>query len=378
VEKSPLPKLYHKDSKGNLRTWQVSVQTYNSKNRLSKIITESGIKGKKSSKWEKEIHPKNVGRKNETSSEEQAWLEARSLYKQKMDKKYSTSILAAGEVKYNVMLAHDYSKHKKKLDNQFPVYIQPKLDGVRALAMWDSNRKKVILKSRGNQLWNLPHISDPLEEWLPYNVILDGEVYKHGLNFQEISRLVKKERPETSYLSLFVYDMIDEFDPNKTYADRKIRVDELLDTDRDGLCLCPTHICINHNEIVRMTGHFVELGYEGSIVRSPEGIYKLGYRSYDLLKFKHFQDEEYKIIGHKSAKTFYQGDPFEYVIWVCEIPGGRTFDVVPKGTFEQRKEWLDNASSYYGQQLKVKFFRKSEDNVPIFPVGLGIRLKEEA
>ena len=44
---------------------------------------------------------------------------------------------------------------------------------------------------------------------------------------------------------------------------------------------------------------------------------------------------------------------------------------------EERQETYKNADKYIGEHLKVKFFELTDDNIPRFPVGLGIRLTED-
>jgi len=51
--------------------------------------------------------------------------------------------------------------------------------------------------------------------------------------------------------------------------------------------------------------------------------------------------------------------------------------VVPQGTMEERKAMYDEAEDHIGELLKVKFFELTDDGIPRFPVGLGIRLTED-
>lgn len=69
--------------------------------------------------------PKNLGKKNETTAEEQAELEVLALYKKKKDKGYREDIDEVDDTPFEVMLAKDYNDY----DISFPIYTQPKLDG---------------------------------------------------------------------------------------------------------------------------------------------------------------------------------------------------------------------------------------------------------
>ncbi|MCF1193552.1 hypothetical protein LRR18_18355, partial [Mangrovimonas sp. AS39] len=94
--------------------------------------------------------------------------EARSLWQKKLDRKYSETPEDAQVESYGPMLAKDFNPKKVK----YPAYVQPKMDGVRALASWDGDR--VILMSRGNKEWTVPkHINKALEAILPKDSMFD-------------------------------------------------------------------------------------------------------------------------------------------------------------------------------------------------------------
>jgi DNA ligase-1 len=64
-------------------------------------------------------------------------------------------------------------------------------------------------------------------------------------------------------------------------------------------------------------------------------------------------------------------------VWICETEKGDDFKVVPQGTMEERQEAYQNAAVYIGDMLKVKYFELTDDGIPRFPVGLGIRLSKD-
>jgi DNA ligase-1 len=104
-----------------------------------------------------------------------------------------------------------------------------------------------------------------------------------------------------------------------------------------------------------------------------DGEYRFGYRSNKLLKVKNFCDEEYEIVGFTTGVGRFNG----CIIWICVTEGGDEFKVVPQGTMEERKATYKDAKNHIGELLKVKFFELTDDNIPRFPVGLGIRLTED-
>ena len=181
------------------------------------------------------------------------------------------------------MLAYPVSK--KEIDYSKPVFVQPKLDGVRCLIQANQVNHfsrpieyEVKAYSRTGKEWkNIDHI---LEELIPFfqkypNVILDGELYNHDLrdDFEKIISLVRKTKPtdqdrqEASELTQFhCYDIIDE----------TMEFDQRLNFIRNQV---PITYCIKDVETQLITSersakncHDANLiaGYEGSIVRTND------------------------------------------------------------------------------------------------------------
>jgi len=114
--------LYKKDSKNKIREWAIQVTD-------STIIINHGLlDGKKVEKIKQIKTGKNIGKKNETTPEEQAVLEATSTWQKQKDKGYFETIEEAKtEQVYLPMLAHMFTKRKHNI--VYPAYVQPKLDG---------------------------------------------------------------------------------------------------------------------------------------------------------------------------------------------------------------------------------------------------------
>jgi ATP-dependent DNA ligase len=119
----------------------------------------------------------------------------------------------------------------------------------------------------------------------------------------------------------------------------------------------------------RLHDKYVREGYEGLILRNKDGLYKIGQRSSDLLKYKEFLDEEFRIVGH----TIGDGVEAGCVIWTCVTKEGHQFSVRPRGTHEERIEAVKTAAKQIGKKLTVRFQEWTEDKKPRFPVGLAIR-----
>jgi len=372
-----LETLYHQGKTGAIVQWDIWTEG-------ADIVREYGQMGGKMQVARTTATGKNIGRSNETTPDEQAILEAKARHKKRLDAKYSLTIEDAKKEVFLPMLAASFDKRKDKV--VYPVDVQPKLDGVRCLAYWDGGSVKLM--SRGGKQWNCcQHIIDELETVLPKDWVLDGELYLHGATFQEITKLVKKLRPESVNVEFHVYDVPRaEYEQTEiggsTWSNRKISL-ELLDDFYSSLqffvdnCrsvkVVRTDYATCEEDVYKLQSEYLEEGYEGAIVREFDGEYKFGYRSNKLLKVKNFMDEEYKIMDFTTGVGRFEG----CCIWICETKDGNEFKVVPQGTMEERQEAYLDADENIGKMLKVKYFELTDDGIPRFPVGLGIRLTED-
>ena len=362
-----LETLYHQGKTGAIVQWNIWTEG-------AVIVREYGQMGGKMQVARTTATGKNIGRSNETTPDEQAILEAKARHKKRLDAKYSLTIEDAKKEVFLPMLAASFDKRKDKVT--YPVDVQPKLDGVRCLAYWDGDSVKLM--SRGGKQWECcQHIIDELETVLPKGWVLDGELYIHGSTFQEITKLVKKLRPESVNVEFHVYDVprAGNWCGNGGWDNRKNVLNDFH--GNHGHCksvkVVRTDFAAHEEDVYELQSEYLEEGYEGAIVRESDGEYKFGYRSNKLLKVKNFMDEEYLIAGFTTGVGRFEGS----VVWVCMTEDGQSFKVVPQGTMEERQETYKNADKYIGEHLKVKFFELTDDGIPRFPVGLGIRTLED-
>ena len=363
--------IYHTSKTGAIVEWDIWTEG-------ADIVTEFGQRDGKKQLARKTATSKNVGRSNETTPEDQAILEMQSMHKKKLDGKYSTTLKGAKQEVFLPMLASSFDKRKDKVT--YPVDVQPKLDGVRCLAFWNGDH--VELMSRGGKKWECcGHIVDDLQYTLPKGMVLDGELYIHGKTFQEITKLVKKWRPESEDVIFHVYDVVKI--KGEDAGEWKDRYCDMLDWATDqgigknsfatSVTIVTTYESLTEAGVYELQSQFLEDGYEGAIVREWDGRYELGHRSTKLLKVKNFCDGEYEIVRFTTGVGRFSG----CIIWICVTEDGNEFKVVPQGTMEERKLMYDEAEDHIGELLKVKSFELTDDNIPRFPVGIGIRLVED-
>ena len=359
--------LYHKDRKGGIRQWSVwSDKEY--------VFTEYGALDGKMQISKVKCVGKNIGKSNETTPEQQANLEAESSYLYKLERKYSTTIDKSKNQMLLPMLAKEYSE-KKHNKEDISWYAQPKLDGVRCLAIKD--RDGVRLLSRSGKPYDVQHIVNDLMLNLPDGVMLDGELYIHGMSLQQLISLVKKPQPKSIQIEYRVYDIIDNLHIEETqqklpfkHRNNFLKLFFNLKNFSHTFMVKSEVIKNIETEITNYLESMLSFGYEGAILRHPEGIYQFGYRSNDLLKVKKFQDAEFEVVGFKEGEGKMEG----HVIFVCKNDvNDETFDVVPKATMDERKQMYESGNNFIGKKYTVKFFDRTDAKVPRFGVGLAFQ-----
>src|SRR5262249_36888189 len=104
--------------------------------------------------------------------------------------------------------------------SHYPCYVQPKLNGVRALY------QAGVFQSRDEKLWQpevVKHLTDELGQFSQYlgNVCLDGEFYCHGMRLQEINGAIAVNRKEpckvTPQICFHVFDVVN---PHEKFSNR--------------------------------------------------------------------------------------------------------------------------------------------------------------
>jgi len=338
--------LYKQDSKGRLRLLKVTTENGN-------VIQESGLLDGKTVMHIRECSPKNTGRANATTSEEQAIIEATSIVKRKIREGYSESVEDAMN---NTTLLPMLAKSVNSKELTFPVYTQPKLDGMRAFCTNES-----AISRTNKKIETVNHVLIDIDD----GITLDGELYAHGITFQENMKLIKKARPETVDIKFHVYDL-----PSAPggFADRYSKLAEVVKGYRN-VELVETATINTVKELEEQHAYYLSLGYEGTIIRIDGQPYEFNKRSSQLLKFKDFIDEVYPIIDVvPSSRVPEQG------VVRCVAPDGQEFNCGMKMTHEERTDILLNKDKVIGKKAEVRFFEYTDGGLPRFPVYHGYRL----
>jgi ATP-dependent DNA ligase len=288
--------------------------------------------------------PKSIGRANETTNEEQAHLEFESMVTVERRKREVT--------RPQPMLAQKFTDRGHKIT--YPAIVQPKLDGMRFLTNGD------IGWSRGNK----DQISEVTQHILPIDTqghVLDGELLlSWRAPVQLVMSAAKKYQPGLSDKLIYVvYDVVV---PDMPYSERLKLYCDIVNAAKNPAVRFIENIRVNSEEaFFSRHAAYSNAGYEGSILRSLNGLYTDGKRSDDLLKHKDFTDEEFEIVDIIEAGS---GSSAGIGKFVCLAKNGKTFESTAMGNEEYRRNLLENKDEFIGKFAVVKYRELTPDGKP--------------
>jgi len=405
-----LKTLYKLDVRGGLRQWTIRVEG-------NSYWSEQGTYGGKIVSYTPTVvSGKNQGRSNATTAQEQAFLEARAKWVKQTERGYVENIddVEKPAPLYKAMLAQKFEDRVDDLT--FPVYTQPKLDGIRCIVRKENG--VIVAKSRAGKAFDtIPHIVERLEQFFEKNpnAILDGELYNHDLkdNFNKIISLVRKKKPVRSandtdksfnkklttfkvslaeskeMIQYWVYDApkVGDLDESDSFISRfhplmhQMRITGISrpkmlpgplgpwEEKFPPIVIVQTNSCEDLDTVDLRYREYTADGYEGQMVR-VDGPYE-NKRSKGLLKRKEFMDSEYLVIDIHEGLGNRTGTAKNLI---CkDEKSGKTFHSNIKGTFEYLTEILENKDNYIGKYATIKYFELTPDGIPRFPHAIAFR-----
>ena len=277
-----------------------------------------------------------------------------------------------------------YPASDKPIDYTKPVYIQPKLDGVRCLIQAEFTDVfkdlKVKAYSRTGKEWkNIDHI---LQDLVPFfdkypDVILDGELYNHDLrdDFETIISLVRRQKPDDidmlesrDLVQFHCYDCIDIGLVDASFENRMNFITHHV----------PNSYCIKHVTTDRVYKHEEALdihhnanlvnGYEGSILRTNDPY--ACKRSHNLRKFKDFSDTEAKITSWVEGKGKRKGTIGKFMAIDAD---GNEFGMPVMDNFKKLQTMFKEMQSWVGKEATFTYFERTKAGSYRHPLFKAIR-----
>jgi DNA ligase-1 len=204
---------------------------------------------------------------------------------------------------FECMLADDSKKHESKLKGQ--VFVEPKLDGVRVIAICDTEKDEVILMSRnGKELVNFPHINTQLYHLLgelDQSWAFDGEIM--SADFQSLMKQIhRKGDAQTDDAVLNLFDcmplhMFQQGECTEPLTKRKewlesfqfgpnFQIIESVQFDLDK----------DYDKFMDYNRLCIDKGYEGIMIKPQNGVYECK-RSSLWLKVKPFIEVSLTVVA---------------------------------------------------------------------------------
>lgn len=357
------PTLYKKDSKGKIRIWYIEQDN-------DKYRVVAGLQnGKQVTNAWTTAQPTNVGRSNERDGVAQATFEVDAEYTKQKKRDYFESIgeiTETGSKIFEVMLAQKYPEAVKKKKVSFPVFSQPKLDGIRCYITKDG-----MFTRNGERHVSCPHIWEAIEhvfEKYP-DISVDGELYNHDFkeDFNSITSMVKKLKPKSEDLALtkamVQYHVYDIYVPEGYIFSKRMAIVQRLVKDLNSPYIhsVKTDYVATSGELDKIYEDYLKDKYEGQMIR--QDVPYENKRSWSLLKRKEFQDVEATLIGIDEGKGNWEG---KARIGHFKLDNGIEFDADICGTMEFLLDVYKHREMYYNDKYTIIFQNYTPDGKPRF------------
>lgn len=272
-------------------------------------------------------------------------------------------------------------------DLKFPVYVTPKLDGIRCI--------KIHGKALSRKLIEIPNrYIQKMMSSLPDG--LDGELILEGKSFNESQSAIMTEDGEPDF-SYYIFDYVTN-DLKESYL---LRTKGLSDLSLPNFCkkLIPKKVD-SLNDFISFEQKCLSENYEGVMLRTASGPYKCG-RSTEkegyLLKYKRFEDSDAEIIGYERLKTNNNEQETDNLgntkrskkkagleeldligsLLVKDIHSGIEFSIGSGFTEDLRLNLWKNKESLLGKIIKYQFQPAGAKEKPRFPTFISFRDKRD-
>lgn len=220
-----------------------------------------------------------------------------------------------------------------------------------------------------------------IDAMIEEGVCLDGELYIPGYSVNDINSFVKNTNLKQHYLlQYWCYDLCYE---NMTATHRmhlkakwcskaywvNIKTKEEHLNNKNPFVLLNNYLISNYDEAITARNNYIDLGFEGLIIRNPTSEYQFGKRNQAMFKFKKIDDGKFVIVDIKSEHKrkdlplFVLRNDINEELFECSI--NKPQDV--------QREILINKEKYVGKYMFVEYRERSGcAQVPFHARGINI------
>jgi len=217
-------------------------------------------------------------------------------------------------------------------------------------------------------------------------LMLDGECYHHGYTLQQINSIARTQKvaKDLEVLQFYWYDIVDLNNPFKARLAKMKSIaaelkeygseigwepDRMFKENELRIQFVPQVEVSGWDNMMKLHNEYVSEGWEGLVIRDPERPYKPNGRTNDMIKIKVYKDDCFKVVGKEAGL---RGS--EDMVFIMQMPDGRTFKAKPFGDREQKQEyWINFEEKYNGHIGECKFFYYSDDGIPLQPAFKAFR-----
>lgn len=258
------------------------------------------------------------------------------------------------------------------------MYGQYKINGLRCIitAYTQNDMFKPIrlrFQSREGIIWNtLESLSDYLLSIIPANIIrdmidgyvaLDGEIYLPGYTINQINHFVKDANcVENKLLQFWCYDiMMEGNQDNRNMYRYHIKKPTSFNSikehynNKEQLIILHNNYITNDNEAIDARNHFINLGFEGLILRNAKTDYQYGRRRANYMeKFKDAAEGDFIILDiYKEKKR-------DLPILLCKNDiNNEKFETRLSVSHIVQQEVLFDSQSYIGKTVHIEYGERS-------------------
>lgn len=384
--------LYRKDNNGNITVWQAEAQD---------LVTVHICHGRLGGKLVNEFIKTHRFAHEEIKSRENA--KRKSGYKYLSELKdnvtlptpeglmeflnaYLPAIRTTADGSTLAMLAKSFDKANNKFKKVDGYFGQWKINGLRCFVRAEERQGlftdyHLTFQSREGTYWNslealeqklIDLLPIPLLEMMCYEgYVLDGELYIPGYTVNDINSAVKNENnPLNKQVQYWCYDLA--IEDTAQYKRFEI-LDEQLDVFKhdyfekrqhlnnlDALIYLPHFTVTNDEDAMMFRDKFIDLGFEGLIMRNPTEEYQFGKRNMAMLKYKRSTDGKFLIVD-----IYPEGEKRDLPLFRLKNDiNNATFEVHINGDFDYQKKFLydDIKELTIGQYMYVEYGERSGIN----------------